>query len=423
MTTFIYPNDEIQNVTAEFVINERPILIQIKGLSENQSVILEYFHGDTCDGCWQPFKWCGAQVAVCYPQSQLVLPALVGTYRLVMNEVDDDCNMVPFDMANWDEVDIQYNKLDKEFDMTSLNNGCGCGCGDTKETLTTVIETGNGFVYINEDGVQQPVTFPVIPDETVTNVNLTSTGFTYTNENGVEQPIPFPVIPDETVTSVTVTPTGFIYTDENGTQSPISFPVNTDTDVSEVDPVLNVDTGVLTVNITEGGQTVSGTVDLMPFLCRWRVNHQQSMVNLAPFTFAMDSTSINEQGLSELTNTFTIDPKDDGAEPYLEYAVGFQKTQDGVDMSGRINFTMEYSVDGGPWNDLQESGDYNLTGSIPIGTEVEPSVRRQKIGPLSAGSHNVTTRIRILQNSLSVGDEFTNFRHTNRVEWSAMRFV
>ena len=151
-----------------------------------------------------------------------------------------------------------------------------------------------------------------------------------------------------------------------------------------------------------------------------RIDNQSDMEHLALDTYTLTSaTPLGVIGSSIITSQINVASNASGIEPFIEFAGGWRKTIDpGTStLESNINLSFQYSLDGGAWTELEQNGDYNLLSRDTLGIDHEASVRRQILPTLSAGQHTVSVRVVVLENNLDPGVEFTNYRHTLRVEW------
>jgi hypothetical protein len=120
----IFPNEVSQNVTNEFSLSGRGVLIQSKGMVQGQELLLEYFFGDECDGSWEPVIWCCGQAKLSAPVNQMLIPAFPGRYRMIAITLDESENLVPFDQIDWEDVEVQMIKLDISLDTSDFIQSC-----------------------------------------------------------------------------------------------------------------------------------------------------------------------------------------------------------------------------------------------------------------------------------------------------------
>ena len=105
-----FPSDEASNISNEFTVDgsSSTAIINVKGMPDESSFLVEYYFGDDCDGCWQPFQLQCCQMELCGCKSVFYFP-FVGKFRLV---AIDDNDQYLTDPAFFEDVEVQITKID-----------------------------------------------------------------------------------------------------------------------------------------------------------------------------------------------------------------------------------------------------------------------------------------------------------------------
>ena len=128
MNKKIFPNDEAVNVSTEFDIEEAGVLITARGMVEGQSFLVEFYHGDECEGYWVPVNFCCGQLRFQSPLNQFIMPPVPGKYRLVavqfVNTDVEEAGFLPFNQDEWEEVELRLQKMKVEIPLNDFIQAC-----------------------------------------------------------------------------------------------------------------------------------------------------------------------------------------------------------------------------------------------------------------------------------------------------------
>ncbi len=116
-----FPSEEAYNISNEFTVEDSTAIIQVKAMPAGTCLYVEYYFGDECDGCWQPFNLECCQLKLCGCQNTFYFP-FHGKFRLIA--IDEDGNHLT-DTSYYENMEIQITKIkDENKDLSSYYPRC-----------------------------------------------------------------------------------------------------------------------------------------------------------------------------------------------------------------------------------------------------------------------------------------------------------
>ncbi len=155
---YIFPNGDGSLYSTEFDLESNFGVVTVVGLQEGDSVCVEVYSGNECDGVWSEFApTCCGQMCICYPQNQIFL-ALPAKYRLFFSN-NRDLHLT--DSSHFENVEAFYKVVKSDVDLTSVFNTGDCGMsGCTPPDVyvsSAIVADPTGFNLIRTDGEVIPM--------------------------------------------------------------------------------------------------------------------------------------------------------------------------------------------------------------------------------------------------------------------------